>query len=190
MGHGVARTVAGTLMAVVAGALLLVPSTALAWAAPSVQVGGQVSAPATYSLSQLASLPNGTYTAHRPAPGVGTISVQGVSLETVVDLSDPILPEAKNALLRVTATVQGADGKRVRFALGELDSNFGNHPAVLALVEGDRHLRTPALVVPGDTSPLRWIDQVSAVTMGVVDATPTNPPAGAIDVLFRVARSY
>jgi hypothetical protein len=31
---------------------------------------------------------------------------------------------------------------------------------------------------------LRWIDQVSAITVGVVNPTPTTPPSGAVDVLF------
>lgn len=77
-----------------------------------------------------------------------------------------------------------AEGRRVTFALGELDPNFGNHPAVVALVEGAHSLRSPALVVPGDSSALRWIDQIAAITVGAVGATPTTPPAGGIDLLF------
>lgn len=183
MERGVARALSAALMAAVVGFLLLVPSKALAWAGPPVRVGGDVTAPATYSSSQLAALPNATYTAHRQGPGGGTTTFQGVSLETLVDLSNPVLPAAKNALLRVTVTVQG-EGRRVTFALGELDPSFGDHPAVLALVEGGQQLRTPALVVPGDTSPLRSIDQVSTITVGVVNPTPTTPPAGAVDLLF------
>lgn len=184
MGHRVARALSVALLAAVVGLLLWVPSTALAWAGPAVRVGGEVATPATYSLSQLAALPNSTYTVHRPEPGGGTVPVQGVNLESLVERSNPVLPAAKNALLRVTVTVQGAAGKRVAFALGELDPNFGNHPAVLALVVGVRHLRAAALVVPGDTSPRRRIDQVSAVTVGVVGATPSAPPPGAVDVRF------
>lgn len=183
MRKGVTRAAAGAVMVGLAGLLLLMPSTALAWAGTLVRVGGQVAAPATYSVSQLATLPGGTYTAHRP--GGGSIAIQGVNLETLVDLSNPVLPNAKNALLRVTVTVQGADGKRVTFALGELDPNFGDHPAVVALVEGTQRLRMPALVVPGDSTPLRWIDPVSTITVGVVTATPTTPPAVGIDLTFR-----
>ncbi len=177
----VAGFVMGAMVISLLGLIILAPFRAMAWAGPLVRVGGEVTAPATYSVSQLAALPSVTSTAHRP--GGGTVAVQGVSLETLVDLSSPVLPSAKNALLRVIVTVQGADGRRVTFALGELDASFGDHPAVVALAEGDRHLWAPALVVPGDSTSLRWIDQVSGITVGVVNPTPTTPPSGAIDVL-------
>lgn len=164
----------GAVLAVLAASLLFAPATARAWAVgPGLRVGGEVSSPATYSRSQLAALPLTTIAA-----------VQGVSLETLVDLSDPVLPSEKNAQLRVTVTVQGAFGRRVTLALGELDPNFGNHPAVVALTEGPVRLREPALVVPGDTFPARWIDDVSSIMVGVANPTPTTPAAGAVDVLF------
>jgi hypothetical protein len=43
--------------------------------------------------------------------------VTGVSLEALVNGSHPVVPQAKNALLRVTVTVTGAG--RVTLALGE-----------------------------------------------------------------------
>lgn len=56
----------------------------------------------------------------------------GVALESLVESAQPTLPNAKNALLRVTVTVAGRD-RAVTFALGELDAAFGDHPAYLAL---------------------------------------------------------
>jgi hypothetical protein len=93
-----------------------------------------------------------------------------------------VLPNAKNALLRVTVTVQGA-GFPVTFALGELDSGFGNHPASLALTSGSRILRSPELVVPGDTWPLRTVRDVRSITVAVQSPTPATPPSpGALTI--------
>ncbi|MBV9358370.1 MAG: hypothetical protein JO023_22900, partial [Chloroflexi bacterium] len=93
----------------------------------------------------------------------------------------PGLPNTKNELLRATATVRGA-GREVTFAVGELDPNFGNHPALLALTQDGRALDGgPMLVVPGDRAPVRFVPQVSDVTVGIATApaTSANPAPGS-----------
>lgn len=73
-----------------------------------VSLGGAVATPETYSLSQLEALPL-THTTfsitRRTWWGARTETDQGVSLEDLVNFTGPTLPSAKNALLRVTATV-------------------------------------------------------------------------------------
>jgi hypothetical protein len=60
-------------------------------------------------------------------------------------------------------TVRGAGHRQVTFAVGELDTGFGNHPALLALTQnGHRIAHGPELVVPATTP-----------------ATDTNPVAGS-----------
>jgi hypothetical protein len=81
--------------------------------------------------------------------GSRTHSDTGVSLEDVVNAAAPTLPAAENAILRVTVTVSGEWGRAVTLALGELDPNFGNHPAYLALTQDGWKLPAPELVVPG-----------------------------------------
>lgn len=77
-------------------------------------------------------------------------------------------------------TVRGFAGDRVTFAVGELDPNFGNHPALLALIQNGHPIPFgPELVVPGDGAPLRFVPRVSQVTVGIATApaTDTSPPA-------------
>ncbi|HEX4008425.1 MAG TPA: hypothetical protein VHX62_00370 [Solirubrobacteraceae bacterium] len=147
----------------------------------TLSVSGAVTAPTTYSAAQLAALPQTTFTVSRRRwRGSSTISETGVSLETLVNDAQPVLPDAKNALLRVTVTVAGDWGRRVTLALGELDPGFGNHPAYLALSRDGRALRAPELVIPGDSDGLRTVPDASAVSVAVQNPALTTPPAGAV----------
>jgi hypothetical protein len=146
-------------------------------------VNGQVSAPATYTLEQLSALPQTTATV---TFGSRQITVTGVLLETLVTTARPTfpssLPNTKNELLRVTATVRGESYQPVTFAVGELDPAFGNHPALVALTENGQPLDGgPQLVVPSDRVPLRLVRGASEVTVGVASAPATNtaPVAGS-----------
>jgi hypothetical protein len=140
-----------------------------------VTVGGAVTTPATYTRAQLAALAQQSFT-------VGQRSGTGVSLEDLVNAAAPVLPDAKNANLRVTVTVKGA-GSPVTFALGELDPGFGNHPAYLALGAGSRVQHGPELIVPGDTWPLRTVRDVRSITVAVQSPTPATPPSpGALTI--------
>ena len=106
--------------------------------------------------------------------------------------------------------VSGRPGRSVTFALGELDPNFGNHPAYLALERDGHPLPAPELVVPGDVDAARTLFAASHITVAVLNPTPTAPrssgavtiegpttvhvlasstlaalPAGALDVTFQ-----
>ncbi|MBV8991541.1 MAG: hypothetical protein JO372_23515 [Solirubrobacterales bacterium] len=148
----------------------------------NVTIGGAVAAPLTYSMSSLAALPQTTFSARRRVSGeLRTYTDEGVPLEGLVDNAQPVLPDAKNALLRVTVTVGNKRGRRVTFALGELDPGFGDHPAYLALQQNGRALVAPRLIVPGDASAARTVSGVSRITVGVHNPTPTTPPeAGSL----------
>jgi hypothetical protein len=150
---------------------------------PVLSVGGEVTSPATYTAAQLAKLPQTSATL---TVGLRHVTVTGVSLETLVSDATPAYPASllntKNELLRVTVTVRGAGHRELTFAVGELDSNFGNHPALLALTQNGHPVPFgPELVVPGDGAPLRFLPRVSRVTVGIATApaTDTTPPAGS-----------
>ena len=151
----------------------------------TVSIGGAVATPATYSLSQLEALPL-THTTfsitRRTWWGARTETGQGVSLEDLVNFTGPTLPSAKNALLRVTATVSGPWQSPVAFALGELDPSFGDHPAYLAFTENGHPLQAPELVVPQDVNGARTVFDVDRITVGVQSPTPTTPPAGGVTI--------
>ena len=151
----------------------------------TVSIGGAVATPATYSLSQLEALPltHTTFSVTRRSWwGPRTETDQGVALEDLVNFTGPTLPSAKNAQLRVTATVSGPWQGPVTFALGELDPSFGNHPAYLAFTENGRPLQAPELVVPGDVNGARTVFDVDRITVGVQNPTPTMPAAGGLTI--------
>jgi hypothetical protein len=151
----------------------------------TVDIGGAVTTPATYSLSQLEALPL-THTTfqvtRRSWWGTSTETDQGLSLEDLVNLAGPTLPNAKNASLRVTVTVAGPWQGPVTFALGELDPSFGNHSAYLALTRDGAPLQAPELVVPGDVNGARTVYDVNRITVGVQNPMPTTPPAGGVTI--------
>jgi hypothetical protein len=138
----------------------------------SVSVTGAVSTPAAYSDAQLAAMPQTTFTITRRHGG--SVSATGVSLESLVAAAQPnVGPTIKNGLLRVTVSVGGRFGSPVTFGEGELDPNFGSHPAYLALTVAGHQLAAPALLVPGDDQPIRDVPAVSTITVGVQSPTPT-----------------
>jgi hypothetical protein len=149
----------------------------------TVSVGGAVATPATYSLAQLDALPQTTFTVndHRWR-GSRSHTDSGVSLDDLVNAAAPTEPSAKNALLRVTVTVSSRRAGSVTFALGELDSSFGNRPAYLTLVQDGHTLRAPELVVPGDVNSARTVFDVDRITVGVQNPAPTTPPVGAVTI--------
>jgi hypothetical protein len=148
-----------------------------------VTVAGTVASPATYTLSQLQALPQTTFTVTIPTRwGTITQTDEGVSLETIVNDSAPVLPSDKNALLRIVVTV-GGDHMQRTFALGELDASFGNHPAYLTLEVSGHPLSAPALIVPGDVSAARAVPDVDQIEVGVENPDSTTPPeSGALTV--------
>jgi hypothetical protein len=170
---------AAILLALTAGASAAFPKPHEA----TVSVGGAVATPATYTLRRLGALPQTSFTTTERWWGSRTHTDTGVSLEDLVAAAGPTLPTAKNAMLRVTVTVTGRWGWPVTLALGELDPNFGNHPAYLALTQDGRTLPAPELIVPGDSGPARTVPDVDQITVGVQSPTPTSPPsAGALTI--------
>ena len=149
---------------------------------PALVVSGAVSDPASYTLSQLAALPTETVKLYLPGRH-GAVQATGVSLDSLVTLASPVLPAAKNALLRVIVTASGPGGHRVSFALGELDPNFGNHDGVVVLRIDGKPLAAPALAVPGDQVPLRDLPVVSRISVGVTNPPVTVPPSSGALVI-------
>jgi hypothetical protein len=174
--------VAGACVAGLAGTAAPALASEAHSAKPVLSVGGEVTTPASYTAAQLAKLPQTTSTLNL---GFGQVTVSGVLLETLVTDAVPAYPNlvnTKNELLRVTVTVRGAGNREVTFAVGELDPNFGNHPALLALTLNGRSIPGgPDLVVPGDSAPLRSVFGVTKVTVGIATAPATNtdPAAGS-----------
>jgi hypothetical protein len=174
-------SVLGALLVALAVPAATAGPASAAPARPALTVGGTVANPASYTASQLAALP--AETIQLRGPGGRAVAATGVSLDLLVTTAAPVLPAAKNALLRVIVTASGPFGPRVSFALGELDANFGDHDAVVVLSVGGRPLPAPALAVPGDLVPLRDLPVVNSIKVGVTNPAVTVPPsAGALVV--------
>ncbi len=176
--------------AVVAGALtlpLLLAGTTSASAttdrphhATSVKVRGAVDNPDTFTRAELAALPQTTLTDQRPHAGRHVLT--GVLLLTLIDGAKPQVPTAKNAVLRVTATVDGTN-REIAVARGELDPSNGNHPALLVLTRDGRKVRgAPDLVFPGDTNRARTVHDVRRITVAVATPATTTPAEGTVVV--------
>src|SRR5215471_5305426 len=161
----------------------VVPAGAAAFDAPALRVEGAVAVPAGYSTGQLSALATTTVqVVERHGRRRETHVERAASVEDLVQLAQPVLPQAKNAMLRVTVTALARGSEPVTFALGELDPAFGNHPAFLSVEEDGRALRAPKLVVPGDSTGARFADRVGRLVVAVANPTPTTPPAGAVDL--------
>jgi hypothetical protein len=172
----------GILIAGLTALPLLAATAPVAAAAPPaaavLTVTGTVSDPASYTLGQLQALPAETVTLR------SGVTVTGVSLDRLVTMASPVLPSAKNALLRVIVTASTRFGHEVSFALGELDPGFGNHDALVVLSVNGRALPAgPALVVPGDRAPIRDLPLVTRIRIGVVNPPVIVPPAAGALVL-------
>jgi hypothetical protein len=76
------------------------PLSAGAEPSATLTVDGAVAAPATYSLNDLAALPQTTETVSTPGPHGPVLHVdEGVTLDALVTLASPTFPVAKNAPL-------------------------------------------------------------------------------------------
>lgn len=146
----------------------------------TVTVGGAVAAPATYTMDALRAMPQSTFSV---TSGTQTTVYQGVSLESLVDTSQPQLPNVKNGLLTAIITVADPWGRQRTFGLGELDASFGNHPAYLALEENGVPLDRAELIVPGDRNDMRSLPDVSQIGVTIEDPAVTAPPeVGALTI--------
>jgi hypothetical protein len=115
------------------------------------------------------------------------------------------ISSCKNDELRYWTEVSGLTGAAAVITNGELDTGFGNRPAILAVTANGTGLAVPQLIVPGDTTTVRDIPDVFDVTVGraapqLTDtATPSctaapftppvspTPPAGDLAVNGDVA---
>ena len=106
-----------------------------AHAAPTTEfsVIGDVAAPATYTLSNLSSLPATTETVtYQTGGGPQSAAFTGPTLWSLLNTVGLQTPAVKNGVLRQYVVATGSDGYSAAFALGELAPNFGGgSPQVL-----------------------------------------------------------
>ncbi|HEV2675463.1 MAG TPA: molybdopterin-dependent oxidoreductase [Aliidongia sp.] len=130
--------------------LLFGPS--IGWA--QVAVTGAVDKPLTLSAADLSAEPLVTlHISFNTSHGAEAAEYAGVPLWTVLQQAGLVDSQAKGGHLRHGILVTGADGYGVLLSIGELDPEFANVQAILAIrkdgqpLAGDEGIR---LVVPGD----------------------------------------
>lgn len=141
-------------------------------------LGGQLTTPSSYLLSDLQVLPSQEVSLTYMAAGKSvTHSFKGVLLSDLLTAAKPMFdPKVKNASLGWYVLAQGADGYAALFSLGEIDPSFGNRAVLLAYEQDGQPL--PAtdgairLVVPGDLKGGRYVSSLVRLTV-----LPAAPPA-------------
>ncbi|WP_077037076.1 molybdopterin-dependent oxidoreductase [Pelomonas sp. KK5] len=141
----------------------------------SFSVSGAVKSTMNFDLAALQGLP----VVHQV---VGGVDYTGVSfwdlLSKTVGLSlDPLV---KNDVLNKYVVATGSDGYKAAFSLGELSSDFGNQPYLVAYAADGASLGSNGfarLVVPGDVKAGRWVSNLVSLEVLSAAATPVPEPA-------------
>jgi hypothetical protein len=156
------------------------PTVALSSAPPagSIQVNGAVSAPATFSYSQLQAMPQASQTVsflNGATPVSNTES--GPTLASVVAAAKPkyLACDPTDRLRFYAAVTSSIDGYTALVSFPEFDPSLNNVQQLLSLVENGSSLATvgPRNTVPGDVRGGRYVSGGAVVT---VFRAPTEVP--------------
>lgn len=134
-----------------------------AWA--QVAVSGTVSKPLTLTVADLAADPQVTiHVSFNTSHGVETADYAGVPLWAVLQRAGVVDGAAKGGHLRHGILVTGADGYGVLLSIGEVDPDFANDGAILAVRKDGQALDEGVrLVVPGDRKGGRSVRHVVGI---------------------------
>lgn len=181
------RRIAGSIVAATVAVLAMVvggsdssaaappAAAALSHRSSVIEIRGAVATPLHLSLDELAVYPRTTLPLQHlvGAPG----SVTGTSVVEVISAAGPQFGAGKNPSTRAAVEVVGSLGRRVRFAYGEFDQGFGDHPALLVATDS-----RVDLVVPGDRTRLRSVIDVRSIELRVLPTEISTPPPGAVRI--------
>jgi hypothetical protein len=145
---------------------------------PTVTVNSSTGTLVTLKTSELAVLPQTTVTV--PINGKSTTE-SGPLLSALLTYAGVQYDSAcKNDELRYWVEATNPKGQAVVITAGELDTGFGNRPAILSISENGQFLTSqgPRLVVPNDSG-ARNLQHVSMITVGraPVQLADTATPA-------------
>ncbi|MEV3981976.1 hypothetical protein [Nonomuraea sp. NPDC049758] len=140
----------------------------------SVLLTGEVRVPVELSMAALRSMPQRetTVSFECRSSGPRRHHFAGPLLLDVLHAAGPLFdPGERKSRLRFLISVLGRDGHRAVLSWGELDPEFGNTPAMLAVCMDCRALdeQGPHLVLPGDRCGGRHVSGVTGIRVGVDD---------------------
>lgn len=146
-------------------------------------LAGQVREPSRLSMAALRSMPQRETTVRFACKSSGERRhyFSGPLLLDVLNAAGPLFaPGERKDRLRFVVSVLGRDGHRAVLSWGEIDPEFGNTPALLAVEMDCRALdgEGPHLVVPGDRCGARHISGVAEVRISADDRLwDADPPS-------------
>lgn len=150
-------------------ALLLMTAPALGDASgvpppESVMLTGAVKSPDGITKADLARLPQidvslDAHTDQGPLQG----TFRGVLLWTLIDRAGMVNADGKNAYLRHTILVSGADGYAVALGEGEIDPKLEGKQVILAFLKDGKPFDGLRLIVPGDAHAARDVSDVETI---------------------------
>jgi DMSO/TMAO reductase YedYZ molybdopterin-dependent catalytic subunit len=157
----------GFLLLAVGGA-----GTAVSAQAPAengrVEVSGAVATPLSLSAADLKEMPRAT--ADVAAPGAPPQIVEGVRLGTILERAG--VPLGDRQWMAAYVTVEGEDGYRAVFSLGELDPGIGAAEVLVADTRAGAPLPATEgpfrLVVMSDRRAVRWLRGLKSITVARV----------------------
>lgn len=141
----------------------------LSLAAPAafaqVAVTGAVTKPLSLTAADLAAEPQITiHASFTTSHGVETADYAGVSLWSVLQKAGLVDGPAKGGPLRHGILVTAADGYGVLLSIGEINPDFANDGAILAIRKDGQPLEEGVrLVVPGDKKGGRSVRHVTGI---------------------------
>jgi len=135
----------------------------------------------TLTVAQLAALPQTTITV--PVGGVMKTEKGPLVSSLLTQAGFAPIAACTNDILRYWTEVSSLNGSAVQIANGELNTGFGNRPAILSIEENGVPLTIPRLAVPNDSSGARNIANVFNITVGraapqIAAANASCNPAG------------
>jgi len=144
-------------------ALWLTFGASAAWA--QVAVTGAVSKSLTLTVADLSADPLVTiHSSFNTSHGVETADYAGMPLWAVLQKAGVVDGTAKGGHLRHGILVTGADGYGVLLSIGEVDPDFANDGAILAVQKDGKALEEGIrLVVPGDKNGGRSVRHVVGI---------------------------
>ncbi|MDB5816926.1 MAG: molybdopterin-binding oxidoreductase [Rhizobacter sp.] len=162
---------------------------------PSVALAGAVTTARTYTRADLASLAPTTQTVAFTSGGVSqTHTYTGTPLIGLLDTAVvTVAATPKNDFLNDYVMATGTDGYRAVFALGELRTDFGNRPSLVAYSEtigADTIALTTdgfaRVTSPGDVKGGRYVSNLARLDVRASGAATTTP-VGGVSTSFAVS---
>ena len=154
-----------------------------------VKLTGAVQTPRDFTRDDLVALAPTTQTVTFTSAGVAqTHTYTGTSLQGLLDTAVINVNAAvKNDFLNDYVLATGADGYRAVFAVGELRSDFGNRPSIVAYAETTNGVSASLgsdgfarITSPGDVKGGRYVSNLTRLDVRASDAVALAAPAGGV----------